>query len=84
LLTTSCQNWLIKECKQFTKELTEQTQNISQSMKDQTTLHEPGIASTVKEFLANKIRGKLMNSSGPKDFISFSAFVHDTNDPAYI
>jgi hypothetical protein len=79
LLTTSCQNWLIKECKQFTKELTEQTQNISQSMKDQTTLHEPGIASTVKEFLANKIRGKLMNSSGPKDFISFSAFVHDTS-----
>ena len=48
-------------------------------MKDQTTLHEPGIASTVKEFLENKIRGKLMNSSGPKYFTSFSAFVHDTS-----
>jgi len=79
LHTTSHLKWLIKECEQFTKELTKQTRNISQSMKDQTTLHEPGIASMVKEFMANKIRGKLMNSSGPKYFLSFSAFVHDTS-----
>jgi hypothetical protein len=57
--------------------LTEQTQIVSQGVKDQTVSHKPGIASIVNDWMANEIRGKLMDSLESKDFISFSTFVHD-------
>jgi hypothetical protein len=78
-LTNKEQRRLIKEPQRFTKELTKQTQIVSQSVKDQPVSQKPGIASIVNDWMANEIRGKLMDSLESKDFISFSPFVHDTS-----
>jgi len=79
LLTNKEQKRLIKESQRFAKELTEQTQIVSQSVKDQPVSHKPGIASMVDDWMAKEIRGKLMDSLESKDFIPFSTFVHDTS-----
>jgi len=73
-LTNKEQKRLIKESQRFTNELIEQTQIISQSVKDQQVSHKPGIAS-----MANEIRSKLMDSTESKDFIPFSTFILDTS-----
>jgi hypothetical protein len=75
-LTNKEQKQLIKESQRFTKELTEQTQIVSQSVKDQ---HKPRIASMVNDWKANEIIGKLIDSLESKEFILFSTFVHDTS-----
>jgi hypothetical protein len=59
--------------------LTQQTRIVTQSVKDQPVSHKPGIASMVDDWMANKIRGKLMDSTESKDFIPFSTFVLDTS-----
>ena len=48
-LSNKEQKQLIKESQKFTKELTEQTQIISQSVKDQPVSHKPGIAFMVND-----------------------------------
>ena len=79
MLTNKEQKRLIKESQRFTKELSEQSQIVSQSVKDQPVSHKPGIASMVDDWMAKEIRGKLMDSLETKDFIPFSTFVHDTS-----
>jgi hypothetical protein len=59
--------------------LTEQTRIVTQSLKDQPLPHKPGIASLVEEWMANEIRGKLMDSLESKEFIPFSTFILDTS-----
>ncbi len=73
VLTNKEQKQLIKESQKYTSELTEQTHIVTQSVKDQPVSHKPGIASMVEDWMANKIRGKLMDSLEPKDFILFSS-----------
>jgi hypothetical protein len=73
-LTNKEQKRLIKEPQKYTHELTEQTRIVTQSVKDQPVSHKPGIASMVDDWMANKIRGKLMASTESKDFIPFSTF----------
>ena len=77
LITNKEQKRLIKESQRFTKELTEQTQIVSQSVRDQPVSHKPGIASMVDDWMVKEIRDKLMNSLESKDFMPFSTFVHD-------
>jgi len=78
-LTNKEQKRLIKESQRFTKKLTEQTQIISQSFKDQPVSHKPGIASMVDDWMTNEIRGKLMDSLESIDFIPFSTLILDTS-----
>ena len=53
---------LIKQSQGFTNELIEETQIISQCVKDQPVPQKPGIASMVEDWMSNEIRGKLMDS----------------------
>jgi hypothetical protein len=59
--------------------LTDQTRIVTQSVKDQPVSHKPGIASMVDDWMANEVRGKLMDPLESKDFILFSTFVLDAS-----
>jgi len=79
VLTNKEQKRLIKESHKYTNELTNQTSIVTQSVKDQPISHKPGIASMVDDWMANEVRGKLMDPLESKDFIPFSTFVLDTS-----
>jgi hypothetical protein len=59
--------------------LIQQTHIVTKSVKDQPVSQKPGIASMVDDWMANKIRRKLMDQLESKDFIPFSTFILDTS-----